>query len=67
MMSTLKKSSTTFAKLQLWKQWNKLKDRSTVNMDKEELKIHHEALQLIQRYLQFAQANEATIQDEDDE
>jgi hypothetical protein len=36
-------------------------------MDKEELKIHHEALQLIQRYLQFAQANEATIQDEDDE
>jgi hypothetical protein len=36
-------------------------------MDKEELKIHREALQLTQRYLQFALANAATIQDEDDE
>jgi hypothetical protein len=66
-MSTLKKLSTSFAKLHLWKQWNKLKDRFTVNMDMEELKVHRETLQLIQKDLQFTQANEAVIEDEDDE
>jgi hypothetical protein len=44
MMSTLKKLSNSFAKSQLWKQWNRLNDRSTMNMDEEELKIHHETL-----------------------
>jgi hypothetical protein len=67
MMSTLNRLSTSFAKSQLWKQRNKLKERSTVNMDGDELKIHREALYLIQRYLQFAQANEAAVEDEDDE
>jgi hypothetical protein len=37
MMSTLKKLSTSFAKAQLWRQWNKLKEHSTVNMGEEEL------------------------------
>jgi hypothetical protein len=36
-------------------------------MDGEELKIYREALQLIQKYLQFAQANEAAVEYEDDE
>jgi hypothetical protein len=36
-------------------------------MNKEELKIHREVLQLIQRDLQFAQTNETTVEDEDDE
>jgi hypothetical protein len=35
-----------------------------MNMDDEELKIHHEALQLIQRDLQFVQTNEAAVEDE---
>jgi hypothetical protein len=47
MMFTLKKLSTSFTKAELWKQWNKLKDHSTTNMDEEELKIHRETLQLI--------------------
>jgi hypothetical protein len=65
-MSTLKRLSTPFANVQLWKQWNKFKDRSTVNMNEEELKIHYEAFQLIQRDLQFTQTNETTVEDEDD-
>jgi hypothetical protein len=48
----------------MWKQWNKRKDCSTVNMNEEELKIYRETLQIIQRDLQFAQANEAVIEDE---
>jgi hypothetical protein len=32
MLSTLK-MSTTFAKVQLWKKWNKLKECSTADMD----------------------------------
>jgi hypothetical protein len=40
MLSTLKKMNTTFAKVQLWKQWKKLKERSTADMDEEELKNH---------------------------
>jgi hypothetical protein len=32
-MSTLKKLSTSFAKAQVWKQYNKFRDRSTVNRD----------------------------------
>jgi hypothetical protein len=36
-------------------------------MDDEELKIHREAIQLIQRDLQFVQANEVVVENEDDE
>jgi hypothetical protein len=35
MMFTLKMLNTLFAKAQLWKQWNKLKDSFTANMDEE--------------------------------
>jgi hypothetical protein len=46
---------------------NKLNDRSTENMDEKELKIYHEALQIIQRDLQSSQANEVVVEDEDGE
>jgi hypothetical protein len=52
-MSTLKKLRTSFAKVQLGKRYNDLKDRFTVNMDEEELESHREALRLIQRDVQF--------------
>jgi hypothetical protein len=39
-MSTFKKLSTSFAKVQMWRQYNKFWDRSTVNMDEEELESH---------------------------
>jgi hypothetical protein len=64
MMSTLKKLSTQFAKVQLW---NKLKERSTMDMDEEELQTHRESLKLIQKDLEFAQVNKAVVKDEDDE
>jgi hypothetical protein len=46
-MSTLKKLSISFAKAQLWKQYNKFRDRPIVNMDEEELESHRQALRLI--------------------
>jgi hypothetical protein len=50
-MSTLKKLNISFAKAQIWKQYNKLRDRSTVNMDEEQLESHRETLRLIERDL----------------
>jgi hypothetical protein len=52
-MSTLKKLSTSFTKVQMWKQYNKLQDRSTTNMDEETLASYRETLRLIERDLQF--------------
>jgi hypothetical protein len=52
-MFTLKKLSTLFTKAQLWKQYNKLQYRSTVNMDDKELMSHRETLRLIEKDLQF--------------
>jgi hypothetical protein len=52
-MSTLKKLSTSFTKMQMWKQYNKLQDRSTMNMDGETLASYRETLRLIERDLQF--------------
>jgi hypothetical protein len=51
----------------VWKQWNKLKDRFTADMDEEELDTHYEVLRLIQKYLQFTQQNEANVKSENDE
>jgi hypothetical protein len=51
----------------MWKQYNKLRDRSTTNMDTEEWMSHQEALRLIETDLHFATRNAAEIQDEDDE
>jgi hypothetical protein len=50
-MSTLKMLITSFAKAQMWKQYNKLWDRSTANMDDEALESYREALRLIERDL----------------
>jgi hypothetical protein len=47
--------------------FHKLKDHFTANMDEKELKIHRETLQLIQKDLQFSQAKEVAVEDEDDE
>jgi hypothetical protein len=33
----------------MWKQYNKLRDHSTTNMDDEELTSHHEAVRLIKK------------------
>jgi hypothetical protein len=43
-----------------------LRDRSTVNMDNEELTSHREALRLIEKDLHFANQNVTEVQDEDD-
>jgi hypothetical protein len=51
----------------MWKKYNKLKNRSTVNIEEEELESHREALIFIQRDLHFSQQNATEIEDEDDE
>jgi hypothetical protein len=66
MMSTMKKLSTAFAKTQLWKLWNKLKERSTANIDEEELQNHRVDLRLIEKYINFDQANEVEVEHEDE-
>jgi hypothetical protein len=48
----------------MWKQYNKLRDRSTVNMDVEELMSHQETPRLIETDLHFATRNAAEVQDE---
>jgi hypothetical protein len=60
-MSILKKLSTSFAKAQMWKQYNKLQDYSITNMDDETLESHREALRLIEKGLQFATQNVAEV------
>jgi hypothetical protein len=60
-MSTLKNLITSFVKTQMWKQDNKLNDRSTVNMDDEDLESHHEAVRLIKIDLQFATRNATEV------
>jgi hypothetical protein len=65
-ISTLNKLSTLFTKMQMWKQYNKLWDCSTANMDDKELASHHETLRLIENDLHFATRNVTEVQDEDD-
>jgi hypothetical protein len=52
-MSTLKKLDTLFTKAQMWKQYNKLCEANTVDMDAEEFVGHREALRLIKNDLNF--------------
>jgi hypothetical protein len=66
-MSTLKKLNTLFIKPQMWRQYNKLKNHSTANMDDEKLASHRETMRLIEKNLQFATWNAADVQGEDDE
>jgi hypothetical protein len=54
MISTPQRLSISFAKAHLWKQWNKLKEHSTVYMDEEELENHRIALRLIEKDHNFA-------------
>jgi hypothetical protein len=62
-LSILEEISTTFIKVQLLKQWDKMKERSTVDMDEEELKKHRLALKTIQKDLNFM---EAVVKEEKD-
>jgi hypothetical protein len=66
-MSTLKKLDTSFTRAQMWKQYNKLRETNTVDMDVEELVSHREALRLIKKDINFATQNAVEVQDEDDE
>jgi hypothetical protein len=66
LMSTLKKWSTSFIKVYIWKQYNKLWNRSTMNVDDQELASHRDALRLIEKDLKFVTWNAAEVQDEDD-
>jgi hypothetical protein len=66
-MSTLKKLVTSFIRAQMWKQYNKLREVNTADMDVEELVSHREALRLIKKDLNFATKNAAKVQEEDDE
>jgi hypothetical protein len=47
----------------MWKQYNKLQDRSTTNMDEETLASYRETLRLIERDLQFTTWNVVEVQD----
>jgi hypothetical protein len=42
-MSTLKKLDTSFTRAQMWKQYNKLREANTADMDAEELVSHRGA------------------------
>jgi hypothetical protein len=42
-MSTLKKLDTSFTRAQMWKQYNKLREANTADMDAEELASHRGA------------------------
>jgi hypothetical protein len=52
-MSTLKKLDTSFTRAQMWKQYNKLCEVNTADMNAEELTSHQEALRLIKNDLNF--------------
>jgi hypothetical protein len=52
---------------QMWKQYNKLCEANTADMDVEELASHQEALRLIKNDLNFSTQNATEVQDEDDE
>jgi hypothetical protein len=66
-MSTLKKLGTSFSRVQMWKQYNKLHAANTVDMDVEELVSHQKTVRLIKKDLNFATQNAAEVHDEDDE
>jgi hypothetical protein len=60
-MSTLKKLGTSFTRAQMWKQYNKLHEANTADMDAEELASHREALRVIEMDLNFATQNTAEV------
>jgi hypothetical protein len=60
-MSTLKKLDTSFTRVQMWKQYNKLREANTADMNAEELVSHQEALRLIKKDLNFVTQNTAEV------
>jgi hypothetical protein len=60
-MSTLKKLGTSFTSAQMWKQYNKLCEVNTADMDVKELMNYWEALRLIKKDLNFATKNAIEI------
>jgi hypothetical protein len=60
-MSTLKKLDTSFTRVQMWKQYNKLREANTADMNAEELVSHQEALRLIKKDLNFVTQNTAKV------
>jgi hypothetical protein len=66
-MSTLKKLGISFTTAQMWKQYNKLCEVNTANMDVEELVSHQEVVRLIKKDLNIATQNAAEVHDENDE
>jgi hypothetical protein len=67
MLSTLRKMSTIFLKVQLWKQWNTINERSTTNMNEAELKKHHLTLKIIEKELNFMTKEEKDRDEEANE
>jgi hypothetical protein len=56
-MSTVNKLVISFNMAQMWKQYNKLHEVNTVDMDVEELVSHRDALRLIKKDLNFITKN----------
>jgi hypothetical protein len=52
-MFTLKKLDISFTRVQMWKQYNKLREANTTNMDVEEFASNREVLRLIKKDLNF--------------
>jgi hypothetical protein len=55
------------AKVQLWKQWNKLKELSTTDMSKEELNNRRLVLKLMEKYFNFVKVDAKKEEDTDEE
>jgi hypothetical protein len=51
----------------MWKQYNKLRETNTANMDVEELASHQEVMRLIKKDLNFTTQNMTGVQDVNDE
>jgi hypothetical protein len=60
-MSTLKKLDTSFTRAPIWKQYNKLREVNTVDMNVEELMSYRKALRLIKNDLNFTTQNMAVV------
>jgi hypothetical protein len=65
-MSTIKKLDISFTRVQMWKQYNKLCETNTVDMNVEELMSHRDLLRFIKKYLNFTTKNTAVVQNKDD-
>jgi hypothetical protein len=60
-ISTLNKLGTSFTRAHMWKQYNKLCETNTADMDVKELTSHQETLRLIKKDINFATQNAAEV------